>query len=131
MLFRYFEHHGEVLTAVTAVKSRANAHERSIRQFRLGRNGVEVGEALRDFEGVLSGLPSYRGGTALLGAAGSTSSTRRGGNAMEQRVLILAPFGRDADVIAEVLHKDDRDYPLLAAMPMRSPKRWMPARAVR
>jgi signal transduction histidine kinase len=28
---------------------------------------------------------------------------------MEQRVLILAPFGRDADVIAEVLHKDDRE----------------------
>ncbi|MFM0738867.1 response regulator [Paraburkholderia xenovorans] len=27
---------------------------------------------------------------------------------MEQRVLILAPFGRDADVIAEVLKKDDR-----------------------
>ncbi|MFM0495305.1 ATP-binding protein [Paraburkholderia caledonica] len=27
---------------------------------------------------------------------------------MEQRVLILAPFGRDADVIAEVLHKDHR-----------------------
>ncbi|HEY2608916.1 ATPase domain-containing protein [Paraburkholderia sp. RL18-103-BIB-C] len=68
VLFRYFEHHGEVLTAVTAVKSRANAHERSIRQFRLGSGGVEVGEALRDFEGVLSGLPSYRGSTALLGA---------------------------------------------------------------
>ena len=66
MLFRYFEHYGEVLTAVTAVKSRANAHERSIRQFRLDRTGVEVGEALRDFEGVLSGLPSYRGDTALL-----------------------------------------------------------------
>ncbi|MGF6572356.1 histidine kinase [Paraburkholderia fungorum] len=28
--------------------------------------------------------------------------------AMEQRVLILAPFGRDADVIAEVLQKDSR-----------------------
>ncbi|QQC66858.1 ATP-binding protein [Paraburkholderia ginsengisoli] len=27
---------------------------------------------------------------------------------MEQRVLILAPFGRDAEVIAEVLHKDER-----------------------
>jgi signal transduction histidine kinase len=27
---------------------------------------------------------------------------------MEHRVLILAPFGRDADVIAEVLHKDER-----------------------
>ncbi|MFB9122207.1 circadian clock protein KaiC [Paraburkholderia dipogonis] len=68
VLFRYFEHHGEVLTAVTAVKSRANSHERSIRQFRLASHGVEVGEALRDFEGVLSGLPAYRGSTALLGA---------------------------------------------------------------
>ena len=36
LLFRYFERQGEVLTAVTALKSRANAHERSIRQFRLG-----------------------------------------------------------------------------------------------
>ncbi|MFM0038132.1 response regulator [Paraburkholderia strydomiana] len=27
---------------------------------------------------------------------------------MEHRVLILAPFGRDAEVIAEVLHKDER-----------------------
>ncbi|MEC5409674.1 ATPase domain-containing protein [Paraburkholderia sp. MPAMCS5] len=77
ILFRYFEHHGEVLTAVTAVKSRANAHERSIRQFRLTSEGVEVGEALRDFEGVLSGLPSYRGGTALLGAQDHVIDTSR------------------------------------------------------
>ena len=27
---------------------------------------------------------------------------------MERRVLILAPFGRDADVIAEVLTRDER-----------------------
>jgi circadian clock protein KaiC len=66
VLFRYFEHGGEVLTAIAAVKSRANAHERSIRQFRLGADGVEIGEALRDFDGVLTGLPSYKGGTALL-----------------------------------------------------------------
>jgi circadian clock protein KaiC len=66
VLFRYFEHRGEVLTAIAAVKSRANAHERSIRQFRLGNDGVEVGEALRDFEGVLTGLPSYKGNAAML-----------------------------------------------------------------
>jgi len=77
ILFRYFEHHGEVLTAVTAVKSRANAHERSIRQFRLTSKGVEVGEALRDFEGVLSGLPAYRGSTALLGATDHVIDTSR------------------------------------------------------
>ena len=28
---------------------------------------------------------------------------------MERRILVLAPFGRDADVIAEVLNKDGRD----------------------
>ncbi|MBT2793835.1 ATPase domain-containing protein [Paraburkholderia strydomiana] len=77
ILFRYFEHHGEVLTAVTAVKSRASAHERSIRQFRLTSRGVEVGEALRDFEGVLSGLPSYRGATALLGSTERVIDTSR------------------------------------------------------
>ncbi|CAH2800232.1 MAG: Circadian clock protein KaiC [uncultured Paraburkholderia sp.] len=77
ILFRYFEHHGEVLTAVTAVKSRANAHERFIRQFRLTETGVEVGEALRDFEGVLSGLPAYRGSTALLGATDHVIDTSR------------------------------------------------------
>jgi circadian clock protein KaiC len=66
LLFRYFEHQGEVLTAVAAVKSRASAHERTIRQFRLATGGIEVGDALRDFEGVLSGLPSYRGATPML-----------------------------------------------------------------
>jgi hypothetical protein len=28
---------------------------------------------------------------------------------MERRILILAPFGRDADVIAEVLNNDGRE----------------------
>jgi circadian clock protein KaiC len=71
VLYRYFEHQGEVLTAIATVKSRANAHERSIRQFRLGTDGVEVGEALRDFDGVLTGLPSYKGSTAMLATSDS------------------------------------------------------------
>lgn len=70
LLFRYFERHGEVHTAVTAVKSRASGHERSIREFRLGAGGVNVGESLRDFEGILSGLPVYKGDTAMLSASG-------------------------------------------------------------
>jgi circadian clock protein KaiC len=74
LLFRYFERRGEVLTAVTALKSRANAHERSIRQFRLGPTGLDVGEALRDFEGILSGLPSYKGNTAMLVPAESANN---------------------------------------------------------
>ncbi|MDN7181161.1 circadian clock protein KaiC [Caballeronia sp. SEWSISQ10-4 2] len=67
ILFRYFEHQGEVLTALAAVKSRGSAHERTIRQFRLAQGGLEVSEALRDFDGVLAGLPAYRGGSTMLG----------------------------------------------------------------
>jgi circadian clock protein KaiC len=66
VLFRYFEANGSVLKAVTIAKSRVSAHETSIREFRLGPTGVEVGEPLEDFEGVLGGLPSYRGRTPLM-----------------------------------------------------------------
>lgn len=70
LLFRYFERQGEVLTAITAVKSRANGHERSIRQFLLESKGLIVGDALRDFEGILSGLPSYTGDSPMLPSTG-------------------------------------------------------------
>nr|WP_321984248.1 ATPase domain-containing protein [uncultured Lichenicoccus sp.] len=66
LLFRFFEARGEVRTAVSAVKSRTSAHERTIREFKLGPEGLQVGEALRDFDGVLSGLPSYKGNFELL-----------------------------------------------------------------
>jgi len=66
VLFRYFEARGNVLKAVTIAKSRVTDHQTSIREFRLGVNGVQVGEPLEDFEGVLGGLPAYRGRTALL-----------------------------------------------------------------
>lgn len=66
LLFRFFEAKAEIRTAISVVKSRTNFHERSIREFQLGPRGLQVGEALRDFEGVLSGMPSYKGDTALL-----------------------------------------------------------------
>ncbi len=66
VLFRFFEARGEILTAISAVKSRASAHERAIREFRLGATGVRVGEPLTDFEGVMTGVPVYRGRQAML-----------------------------------------------------------------
>jgi circadian clock protein KaiC len=66
VLFRYFEARGNVLKAVTIAKSRVSPHETSIREFRLGPSGVQVGEPLEDFEGVLGGLPAYRGRTPLM-----------------------------------------------------------------
>jgi circadian clock protein KaiC len=66
LMFRFFEAKGEVRTALSAVKSRTSSHERFIREFKLGANGLQLGEALRDFEGVMTGLPSYDGDVSLL-----------------------------------------------------------------
>ncbi|HEX4199428.1 MAG TPA: ATPase domain-containing protein [Caulobacteraceae bacterium] len=66
LLFRYFESRGSVYKAVSVAKSRVTAHEASIREFGLDDRGVQVGEPLQDFEGVLSGLPAYRGQTPLM-----------------------------------------------------------------
>jgi circadian clock protein KaiC len=66
LLFRFFEAQGQIRTALSVVKSRVNAHERTIRELRLSDEGLQVGEPLRDFEGVLSGLPAYHGKVAML-----------------------------------------------------------------
>lgn len=67
LLFRFFEAGGSLRKAVSMVKSRTNFHEQSIREFRMSPQGIEVGNALTDFEGVLTGAPAYRGGVPLLG----------------------------------------------------------------
>lgn len=67
LLFRFFEAKGEVRTALSVVKSRVNAHERLIRELKLTSSGLQVGEVLGDFQGVLSGLPSYQGKVAMIG----------------------------------------------------------------
>ena len=67
VMFRFFEAKGRLLKAVSVVKSRTSEHELTIREFRLGKSGVEVGQALEDFEGVMSGIASYKGLTPLLG----------------------------------------------------------------
>jgi circadian clock protein KaiC len=67
VLFRFFEARGSLLKAVSVVKSRTSEHELTIREFRLGKSGIEVGQALQDFEGVMSGVASYKGATPLLG----------------------------------------------------------------
>ena len=66
LLFRFFEAKATVRSAISVVKSRTSCHERSIREFKLSEGGLEVGEPLRDFDGVLSGLPSYKGDIPLL-----------------------------------------------------------------
>jgi circadian clock protein KaiC len=67
MMFRFFEAEGAVRSAVTVVKSRTAPNERTIREFRLGhRHGLQIGEPIADFEGVMSGMPRYAGVTKMM-----------------------------------------------------------------
>ena len=66
ILLRYFEAMGEVRQAISVVKKRRSGHERTIRELHLGSNGITIGEPLRDFQGVLTGVPRYGGTGAPL-----------------------------------------------------------------
>jgi circadian clock protein KaiC len=57
ILLRYFEALGEVRQAVSVMKKRTGKHERTIRELRLGEGGIWIGEPVRDFHGILSGMP--------------------------------------------------------------------------
>jgi circadian clock protein KaiC len=73
VLFRYFEAHGEVKQAVSVVKKRTGRHERTIRELKLGPKGVQIGEPLVGFQGVLTGTPQLLRGELLRGDRGSSS----------------------------------------------------------
>jgi circadian clock protein KaiC len=64
VLLRYFELRGEVRQALSVMKKRGGAHERTIREFRFGPKGITVGDALRQFRGVLTGVPVFEPGEA-------------------------------------------------------------------
>jgi circadian clock protein KaiC len=68
VMFRYFEHAGHVLKAISVVKKRTGPHEATIREFGVSEGRLRVGAALKDFRGVMSGVPFYHGkGGTLLG----------------------------------------------------------------
>jgi circadian clock protein KaiC len=61
ILLRYFEAQGRIRRAVSVVKKRTGAHEDAIREFMLSSEGLTVGEALTNFSGILTGVPTYHG----------------------------------------------------------------------
>ena len=66
ILMRFFEAAGAVRRGLSVVKTRTSDHEPTIREFSLGPNGLTIGAVLRDFDGVLSGTPVYRGSPGAL-----------------------------------------------------------------
>jgi circadian clock protein KaiC len=61
ILLRYFEAIGEVRQAISIIKRRSGAHEKTIREYRIRVGGLKVGTPLHEFQGVLGGTPEYLG----------------------------------------------------------------------
>ena len=59
LLLRYFESQGEVQQALSVFKKRGSQHERTIRRMSIGANGIHIGPVLRQFRGILTGVPKF------------------------------------------------------------------------
>jgi len=57
VLLRYYEAEGELHKAISVMKKRSGAHEKAIREFSMGADGLSVGPPLKHFRGILSGIP--------------------------------------------------------------------------
>lgn len=63
---RYFEALGSMRYAISVVKKRFGDHERTIREYRIDEQGLVVGDPLSEFVGLLTGVPTYVGGSQPL-----------------------------------------------------------------
>jgi circadian clock protein KaiC len=66
ILLRYFEATGRVRRAISIVKKRTGRHEDTIREFRIGNDGIRLGTPLTGFQGILRGVPSLVAGHSTL-----------------------------------------------------------------
>ena len=66
LLLRFFEAQGKVRKAISVLKKRVGTHEDTIRELRLTAQGLQVGEPLTDFQGIMSGIPTYVGSQSIL-----------------------------------------------------------------
>jgi circadian clock protein KaiC len=64
VLFRFFEAGGRIRKAISVIKNRSGKHEETIRELRIDSQGLQVGEPLTDFQGVLTGTPEFIGSAA-------------------------------------------------------------------
>jgi circadian clock protein KaiC len=66
VLLRYFEAGAKVRRAISVIKKRTGMHEDTIREYRIGKDGLSIGEPLVEFQGVLRGVPTYVGSSGTL-----------------------------------------------------------------
>ena len=58
IFMRYLEVNGELHKAIGVLKKRVSDFERTLREFKITKYGIKVGEPLSSLQGILSGIPS-------------------------------------------------------------------------
>ena len=59
ILLRYVEMFGEMKRGLTVLKMRGSAHDKAIREFTIGKGGMQMGRPFRNVTGILSGAPMH------------------------------------------------------------------------
>jgi len=59
ILLRYYEALGQIHKAISIVKKRSGVHETAIRDFRMTKGGILIGDPLDKFRGILLGVPQF------------------------------------------------------------------------
>lgn len=58
LMLRYFEARGAVEKAISVFKKRGSGHETTLRRFSITSSGLNVGNVLEHYQGVLTGVPT-------------------------------------------------------------------------
>lgn len=61
ILLRHFEAEGQIRQVLSVIKQRVGQHERGLRELRMSEKGLDIGETLTNFRGVLTGVPAVLG----------------------------------------------------------------------
>jgi circadian clock protein KaiC len=61
LAMRYIELRGELKKVLSVIKMRASAHSTELRQYQLTDHGLEIGGTLRDYRGIITGVPEPQG----------------------------------------------------------------------
>ena len=65
IVLRYFEDEGALHVAASVLKKRSGSHERTIRELTMSKDGIRLGPPLREYHGVLTGVPIKKEPPAL------------------------------------------------------------------
>jgi circadian clock protein KaiC len=74
LAMRYVEMEGELRKVLSVIKMRSSAHGRALRAYEVTSHGLELREELRDYRGIITGVPERRSGVSEVASAELTTT---------------------------------------------------------